>query len=111
VNIIDLLVIVAGLCLGYWLVSRLIFEPPPKEQPKPEAPLNAPTRPTWYDILLVSPAATTAEIRDAYRRLISQYHPDKVSNAAPEIQDLAKRKSQEITTAYSEAMRERGEQG
>jgi DnaJ domain len=29
-----------------------------------------------YDILDVSPSATTAEIRAAYRRLVTQVHPD-----------------------------------
>jgi DnaJ-domain-containing protein 1 len=61
-------------------------------------------------VLAVPPTATAAEIRDAYRRLISQYHPDKVNNLGQEFRDLATRKSQEITAAYAEAMRERGEQ-
>jgi molecular chaperone DnaJ len=32
--------------------------------------------PTHYDTLRIAPSASTAEIRDAYRRLARQHHPD-----------------------------------
>ena len=34
-------------------------------------------RPTHYDVLGVAPSADVAEIRDAYRRLAREHHPDR----------------------------------
>lgn len=53
-----------------------------------------------YRILGVDPAASDAEIESAYRRLISQYHPDKLAGAAPELREAAERKAREINAAY-----------
>jgi preprotein translocase subunit Sec63 len=41
--------------------------------------------------------------------LISKYHPDKVDSLGQELKDLAGQKSQQITAAYQEGMRARGE--
>ena len=110
-------IIALGLFLGYWAVSTFMFptrpklpESPPNPKSEPAPPPRTVPRADWNDVLSVPPTATTAEIRDAYRRLISQYHPDKVNNLGQELRDLATRKSQEITTAYAQALRERGEQ-
>ncbi|KRG76586.1 membrane protein [Stenotrophomonas ginsengisoli] len=53
-----------------------------------------------YRVLGVDPAASDAEIDTAYRRLISQYHPDKVAGAAPELRAAAEHKASEINAAY-----------
>lgn len=107
---IELGVIALGLFLGYWAVSTFFFPSRP-QQPQPEAsPAPRPAaRPAWAEVLGLPPTATAMEIRDAYRRLISQCHPDKVNNLGQEFRELATRKSQEITGAYAAAMRERGE--
>jgi DnaJ domain len=110
-TLIEFGVIALGLFLGYWGVSTFLFpsaRKPPESEP-PAVPKRL-RRTTWEEVLLVPPTATVAEIRDAYRHLISQHHPDKVNNLGQELRDLATRKSQEITAAYSQAMRERGEQ-
>lgn len=44
--------------------------------------------------------ATDAEIDQAYRRLISQYHPDKLAGAAPELQRQAEARARELNAAY-----------
>ncbi len=44
--------------------------------------------------------ATDAEIDQAYRRLISQYHPDRLAGAAPELRARAEAKSRELNAAY-----------
>ena len=41
-----------------------------------------------------------AEIDLAYRRLISQYHPDKLAGAAPELRAQAEKKARQINAAY-----------
>lgn len=102
-------VILFGLFAGYWVVSKLFFRSPPaKETPDPQP--VAPEVPTqqWHDILGVSPVADVEQIRDAYKRLISKYHPDKVDSLGQELRDLAEHKTQEITLAYREGMRARG---
>jgi len=55
-----------------------------------------------YGTLGVSEDATDAEVKKAYRRLMSQHHPDKlVSKGLPEdMIELAKEKAQEIQAAY-----------
>jgi len=53
-----------------------------------------------YRILEVDPRASDADIEAAYRRLIAQYHPDRVANAAPEIVALAETRARQINQAY-----------
>jgi len=61
-----------------------------------------------YAELELSENATDAEVKTAYRRLMTQYHPDRVGGLGPEIQEFAKRKAQAINRAYSLVRRERG---
>jgi len=55
-----------------------------------------------YGVLGVSETVTDAELKKAYRRLMSQHHPDKlVAKGLPEeMMQLAKEKTQEIQGAY-----------
>lgn len=55
-----------------------------------------------YAILDIKPSASDVEVKKAYRRLISQHHPDKlVSKGLPEeMMVLAKEKTQNIRKAY-----------
>jgi len=55
-----------------------------------------------YGVLGVSEQASDAEVKKAYRRLMSQHHPDKlVAKGLPEeMMELAKEKAQEIQAAY-----------
>lgn len=55
-----------------------------------------------YAVLGVSGDASNAEVKRAYRRLMSQHHPDKlVAHGLPaEMMQLAKEKTQEIQSAY-----------
>jgi DnaJ-domain-containing protein 1 len=104
--------ILFGLFAGYWVVSKLFFRPPTAQQ-RPETvppPSTARKKAEWHEVLQVSPSAPIAEIRAAYKLLISKYHPDKVDALGDDLKDLAEHKTQEITVAYREAMRARGEQ-
>jgi DnaJ like chaperone protein len=103
----EVAVILFGLFAGYWVVGKLFFRHPKTDaSPGPASPPNAPQ---WYDILQVSASASSVEIREAYKHLISKYHPDKVDSLGQELKDLAGQKSQQITAAYQEGMRARGE--
>lgn len=55
-----------------------------------------------YGVLGVAETVTDAELKKAYRRLMSQHHPDKlVAKGLPEeMMQLAKEKTQEIQGAY-----------
>lgn len=62
-----------------------------------------------YAVLGVTPKATDAEIKRAYRRLLSQHHPDKlVSKGLPEeMMKLAAEKTHEIRQVYEAVTRAR----
>ncbi|MGR9099432.1 MAG: co-chaperone DjlA [Gammaproteobacteria bacterium] len=62
-----------------------------------------------YAVLDVSPSAGDDEVKKAYRRLISQHHPDKlVAKGLPEeMMTLAKEKTQQIRKAYETIMESR----
>jgi len=64
-----------------------------------------------YKVLGLSANVETAEVKKAYRKLMSQHHPDKlVSKGLPEeMMEMATKKTQEIKTAYETIMTSRGE--
>ena len=53
-----------------------------------------------YSVLGLSPGATLEEIKSAYRRLATQYHPDKVQHLGKDIQEVAEVRFREIQQAY-----------
>ena len=61
--------------------------------------------PSPYEVLQVRRGASQEEIASAYRRLVQQYHPDKVANLAPEFRELAERRMKEINVAYQRLKR------
>jgi DnaJ like chaperone protein len=63
---------------------------------------RGPTLEQAYAVLGVTPKASDTEVKRAYRRLLSQHHPDKlVSKGLPEeMMKLATQKTHEIRQAY-----------
>ena len=53
-----------------------------------------------YAALGLTSDATDAEVDQAYRRLNSQYHPDRMAGAADELRRQAETKAREINAAY-----------
>ena len=55
-----------------------------------------------YQALGVNPSASDAEIKRAYRKLMSQNHPDKLAGRGlPEsMREIAEERTREITAAY-----------
>jgi uncharacterized membrane protein YkvA (DUF1232 family) len=66
-----------------------------KQQPRTDSEKKDP-----YTVLGVGRNATVDEIKRAYRRLVSIYHPDKVTHMGEEFQKLAEIKFKEIQEAY-----------
>jgi DnaJ like chaperone protein len=57
----------------------------------------------WFHILDVPKTASREIITSAYKRKISQYHPDKVESLGFEFKQLAELKSKQINAAYNYA--------
>jgi DnaJ-domain-containing protein 1 len=55
-----------------------------------------------YAVLGVARGASADEIGRAYRTQMKLYHPDRVADLGPELQEVAHRKSLEIRRAYEE---------
>ncbi len=74
-----------------------------------EAPATKESLSEAYQLLGVNKASSDAEVKKAYRRLISQHHPDKlVSKGLPEeMMKIATEKTREIKAAYELIKRSR----
>jgi DnaJ like chaperone protein len=72
--------------------------------PRPAAGTRKQSLSKAYDILGISKSASDAEVKKAYRRLMSQHHPDKlIAKGLPEeMIKFATEKTQEIKSAYEQ---------
>ncbi|NLA68138.1 MAG: DnaJ domain-containing protein [Gammaproteobacteria bacterium] len=61
-----------------------------------------------YAVLGLDPGASDTEVDLAYRRLMAQYHPDRLGGAAPELLEQAQRRAAEINRAYDRIRKRRG---
>ena len=68
-----------------------------------------PTISSAYKILGINKTASDAEVKKAYRRLMSQHHPDKlIAKGLPEeMIKLATEKTQKIKAAYEQIKKSR----
>jgi Na+-transporting methylmalonyl-CoA/oxaloacetate decarboxylase gamma subunit len=78
---------------------------------EPSRPLGEPEA---FALLGVGQGCTPDELAHAYHQKMSQWHPDKLENMAPELKDYATRQTQRINEAYQKlkpmaAHRVRGE--
>lgn len=98
-------IIVVCTLVGYWVVSALLDAWSNRKKSQPEE--EAASADNWWTTLKVSRTASLEEVQEAYRALISQYHPDKVARLGDEIKAVAEKKSKEINSAYEAAVREK----
>ena len=89
--------LVIGLVIGHAVDAGWLLPPRKRKRDRDET----------YSTLGLTRDAADDEVERAYRRLVSQYHPDKVANAAEEIRQLAERRMRDINTAYEAILRER----
>jgi DnaJ like chaperone protein len=61
-----------------------------------------------YKVLGISPDATDEEVRKAYRKMVVQHHPDKVSHLGDDVKEAATKKLQEINKAKEMIFQARG---
>ena len=61
-----------------------------------------------YAVLGLGPDANEREIKNAYRRLISQHHPDKLGDVPDELKRRAEERAREINAAYEKIREARG---
>jgi DnaJ like chaperone protein len=71
---------------------------------------SSPSLEDAYAILNITPRSTDQEVQNAYRRLMSEHHPDKlVARGLPEeMMRMATEKTQEIKVAYDRIREARG---
>ena len=96
--------IVVGLVLGHLYDTGMFSgQGGPARPPPPPAPTGADP----YAALGVSSSASIDDIESAYRRLVSEFHPDRVASAGAEIRELAERRTREANAAWDEIKRQR----
>jgi DnaJ like chaperone protein len=61
-----------------------------------------------YAVLGLTPDATDAEVKRAFRQLAAEHHPDKASHQGRQAAEQAARRFQEVRDAYEEIRRLRG---
>lgn len=64
------------------------------------APAEATYEPNYYRVLGLTPSADAEAIRQAYRRLAKQWHPDQFTQAAPDVRAQAERRMRLINRAH-----------
>lgn len=74
-----------------------------RQQQRPSA--SPPREKSAYEILDVAPGASQNDVRRAYQAKVRQYHPDRTADLAPELRELAERRTKEITNAYNQLKR------
>jgi DnaJ-domain-containing protein 1 len=58
----------------------------------------------WFAVLGLSSTATIEDVRQAYKTLIKQNHPDRVHGMAPVFRALAEAETKKINAAYRQAL-------
>ena len=72
-------------------------EPPRSEEPGARSKIETSDP---FSVLGCSPSDSVKTIRKRYKELIRQYHPDRVNDMGPELQELAAEKTKAINIAF-----------
>jgi len=82
-----------------WVAWRILRTYVARPLPEPRAPA-AEAGGDPYHVLGVRRGASADEVAQAYRERMKEYHPDRVADLGPELQELAHRKTVEIQRAW-----------
>jgi DnaJ-domain-containing protein 1 len=74
---------------------------PKPEPPPPAVPVNEPEKLSAYEILGLSPSASVAQIKMAYRKRIKECHPDLFAGMDQQARALAERWTKALNAAYA----------
>ena len=88
-------------------LHQLLSHFPKEEMPREEAeavPVEEPHQLSAHEILGVSPTATIAEIKAAYRNRIKDCHPDRFPNSDAKSRELAEEWTKALNAAYAELL-------
>jgi hypothetical protein len=58
----------------------------------------------WFSVLGLSQSATIEEVKEAYKELIKQNHPDLVYEMSPAFRELAEAETKKLTAAFKQAL-------
>ena len=61
-----------------------------------------------YKILEIDISVTDTEVKKAYRKMATKFHPDKVSHLGEDFQKFAEEKFKKVNDAYQQVKQERG---
>ena len=106
----EIFIVICALLFGFGIVRLMLTSKAENEASDTygkhpyDFPKEAEIEP-WYATLEVNPSSSLEEIKAAYKRKISQYHPDKVSSLGPEFTSIAEMKTKQINSAYEMAVR------
>jgi DnaJ like chaperone protein len=81
---------------------------PQGSQSGPRSSRNTVSAADPYVVLGISRDAPAADIKRAYRKLMSQHHPDKLGKVPEELKHRAESRAREINAAYERIKSERG---
>jgi preprotein translocase subunit Sec63 len=109
------LVVIVFFIIGYLAVAAFLQKGPQATNSSGPQPEQARSHDRserndvhWFQILGVPQDANAEQIANAYKKKISEYHPDKVASMGVEIRALAEAKSKEINMAYDYAVKLKG---
>lgn len=72
--------------------------------------LDAPSEkkyPDPYEVLGIRRNAQEDEVRSAYRKRLAEYHPDKVATLGKDLQDFARKRTEQVIAAYQFLLQKR----
>ncbi len=100
----DILVMGLAIYMAVGSLRKRVHQGPRRETPR--APGARPVLRDPYEILGISPNASKVEIKEAYRREMAKYHPDKVEHLGKEFKAIAEEKTKALQEAYARLTQE-----